>query len=553
MKPADELEPPRSRWPTVGLLLCMLLWVFAFTRDPLVLATVPGVIAFIAVIERARSTKQAVLLLSLFGALAIGTGYSWLAETIQRFGNQAPIPSYVATALFGVLGMAHGWVFILVYRAMLRRGNRPHPLQTAVLICAVECIPNIRFFPWMVGHGAVNNAPLLQSAEWGGVSGVSFALLCLIVPFHEWLHWAFAKSRSVARPQAALVTFVIGLALYGWGMWRYADVGDQIREAKQTIRVGIVQANIGSVDKRDAENGVRNKDALAKLAYERGSRMAVEQDAELIVWPETAVTLPVPFGLGARQADGYLAKHGYGFIRELGADRAFLCGMYEAYKTRRTERMDARRRGVDRYNTAALRQPGGYDAEWSTVRKVYLIPFGEYMPFGLPEEQFLPQNFKMRAAESGQKPLVYRELSLVPFLCYEGILPDHVREQCGGEAPDVLVSLTNDSWFGDTWEPYQHLNFTRFRCVEHRAPLVRATNTGISAFVSPTGDVLKQLELGLSDEKRGNPEVLVHDVALLKGSRTIYASFGHMLPYLLWVVALLGLLAAMLKPPPLVE
>lgn len=553
MKPAPPSASSSARWPTYLLLLCMLLWVFAFTDDPLVLATVPGVLGFVAVVERARSTKQAFLILSLFGAVAIGAGYSWLAETIQRFGNQAPVPSYIATALFGVLGMAHGWVFIFVYRAMLRRGNRPHPLGVVVLICAVESIPNIRFFPWMVGHGAVNNAPLLQNAEWGGVSGVSFALLCLIVPFSEWIRWAFARTRGTARPKAALATFAIGLALYGWGMWRYADVNAALRDAQQTLRVGIVQANVGSVDKRDAERGVQNKDALSRRAYERGSREAAAAGAELIVWPETAVTLPVPFSLGPRQADGYLANNGYRFIRELGQERAFLCGMYEAYRTRRTERMDGRRRGVDRFNTAALRQPGGIDAEWTTVRKVYLIPFGEYMPFGLPEEQFLPQNFKMRAGESGQAPLSYRERTLVPFLCYEGILPDHVRQACAGEAPDVLVSLTNDSWFGDTWEPYQHLNFTRFRCVEHRAPMVRATNTGISAFVTPTGDVVKQLGLGLSDAKRGKPEVLVHDVRLLGHGRTLYASLGYMLPYAFWVLALLGLLAALAKPPRITE
>ncbi|MDJ0973503.1 MAG: apolipoprotein N-acyltransferase [Planctomycetota bacterium] len=553
MNSASDSASTPARWPTYLLLLCMLLWVGAFTRDPMVLATVPGVLGFIAVVERARTTKQAFLILSLFGAIAIGTGYSWLADTMQLFGGLAPIPSYLATALFGVLGMAHGWVFIFVYRAMLARGNRPHPMSTAILICAVESIPGIRFFPWMVGHGAVNNAPLVQNAEWGGVSGVSFALLCLIVPFYEWIRWAFASTRTTARPKAALLTFAVGVGLYGWGMWRYADVNDAVREAEQTLRVGIVQANVGSVDKRAAENGVVNKDVLARRAYERGSREAADKGAELIVWPETAVTLPVPFSLGPRQADGYLANNGYRFIRELGQERAFLCGMYERYNTRRTQPMDGRRRGVDRYNTAALRQPGGIDAEWTTVRKVYLIPFGEYMPFGLPEEQFLPQNFKMRAGEGGQKPLYYRERTLVPFLCYEGILPDHVREACAGEAPDILVSLTNDSWFGDTWEPWQHLNFTRFRCVEHRAPMVRATNTGISAFVTPSGDVVKMLGLGLTDEKRGNPEVLMHDVRLVDHGRTIYASFGYMLPYALWVLALLGLLAALAKPPPITE
>ncbi len=192
------------------------------------------------------------------------------------------------------------------------------------------------------------------------------------------------------------------------------------------------------------------------------------------------------------------------------------------------------------------------DAEWTTVRKVYLIPFGEFMPFGLPESM-LPQGFKMRAGESGQQPMKYKQHTLVPFLCYEGILPDHVRGSCGGTQPDILVSLTNDSWFGDSWEPYQHLNFTRFRAVEHRAPIVRATNTGISAYVSASGDVVKTQPLGLSEAKRGNADVLQHEVRILDRDRTVYASFGYMIPYALWILSLLALLSSMMRPPPIME
>lgn len=552
MTPAPDAATEQSPWPTLALLLCMLLWVFAFTPTPIALATAPALLAFLAVVERAPSTKRAILIVGVFGAIAIGIGYSWLANTIQLFGRQSAPVSYLATALFGVVGVVHGWIFIVVHRAMRRRGVRPHPMQIVILFCAVESIPYIRFFPWMVGHGAVDNPPLLQSAEWGGVPGVSFALLCLIVPFHEWIQWAFGRERERTRPRAALVTFCVGLALYGWGMWRYGDVNEEVAATSRTLRVGMVQANIGSLDKQAAEKGVRDMQGLERAAYEAGTRKALAQDVELVVWPETAVTLPVPFGRGARQVDGYLSQHKYRFIRETLGDKAgLLAGMYEAYDTRRREGWN-QGRGVDRYNTAALRQPGGMDAGWSTVRKVYLIPFGEFMPFGLPDS-LLPQNFKMRAGETGQEPLTFKDLRLVPFLCYEGILPGYVRQACAGEAPDVLVSLTNDSWFGDTWEPWQHLNFTRFRAVEHRAPLVRATNTGVSAFVSPSGDVLAQTALGLTVESLGEPDVLVHDVRLRGQGRTLYARFGHMLPFLFWVLALLGLMGALMKPPPVLS
>ena len=187
-------------------------------------------------------------------------------------------------------------------------------------------------------------------------------------------------------------------------------------------------------------------------------------------------------------------------------------------------------------------------------RKVYLIPFGEYLPLPLDPKKYLPQQFVMRGGEmegearKHSSMLEYKGLKLAPFLCYEGILPDHVIDVCGGERPDVLVSLTNDSWFGDTWEPYQHLNFTRFRAVEHRAPLVRATNTGISAFVSITGDVADEDRLGLFEEG-----VLVKDIPLLERGPTVYVRFGHWFPTVALVISLLAFFSALMRPPPLID
>jgi apolipoprotein N-acyltransferase len=163
------------------------------------------------------------------------------------------------------------------------------------------------------------------------------------------------------------------------------------------------------------------------------------------------------------------------------------------------------------------------------------------MPLGLPRK-YLPQEFRMVAGEPPQPLLEFEGVRLAPFLCYEGILADYVRDVAGDARPDMLVSLTNDSWFGDTWEPWQHLNFTRFRAVEHRAPLIRATNTGISAFVSAAGD----LEGTLSHDVAG---VLVRDVPLVDRDRTLYVRIGYRLPWLFGAWALLAWLVTMVRRP----
>jgi apolipoprotein N-acyltransferase len=536
------------------LLACgMFLWVGAFMPEPQVLCTVPGLVCYLLLIERCKKLRHAVLWSGFFGAIAIGTGYRWLAQTVQDFGNIAPLPSYLMTALFGVMGMAHGVVILFLYRGMLVRGRRPHPLVLVLLFVAAEALP-IRLFPWKIGHGAIDVPPLVQAASWGGVSAVSFVLLCLVVPIHEWVVWAFARRGPPARPQAALVTFAVGCAFFGIGHLQYRAALSDEAAATKTLRIGIVQPNVGRKDKRAATEAEGSQRDQSVAAYERGSRLAAKEGAELIVWPETAVVDSVPVMEPKHDphvTNGYLSRVGYRFLDELGRDHAFLLGMYE----RRMGRKRLSGGAFDeRYNVAALREPGDRAASWSVYRKVFLIPFGEYLPLPLDERKYLPQKFKMIAGETeGEKrqfsgALAYKGLRIVPFLCYEGILPDHVREVCGDAHPDILVSLTNDSWFGDSWEPYQHLNFTRFRAVEHRAPLVRATNTGVSAFVSITGDVAASDRLGLWQEG-----VLVKDVPILDRGPTIYARFGHWFPTLAAIIVLLALFSAWMRPPPLLS
>ncbi len=542
-------------WINVGLALLSGVWVLAFSPHPQAIAALPGFVAVLALIERVRTTKAAVLWIVAFGAVGIGFGYRWLAQTVRDFGEldeqvgplAVPV-SWLILAVYGVAGTVHGILFAVLYRWMRRPDRRPHPLATVTLFVACESLP-IRFLPWMAGYGAVEVAPLRQAAEWGGVHAVSFALLCLVVPFHEWLRWVgysfqerFSHSEGgagaypPARPGAAAVTFAVGAAIYGVGLVRLHQVAAQERDAPRTVRIGIVQANVGSKAKRAVENERVEEARRNREAYKAGSRGAADRDAELIVWPETAMVegLPLWNSVGGRflppdAISRGLAAHGYGFVDEVGQGRAMLIGGYED----ELGPLDAKtgRREEVRYNAAMLRQDDG--KSWDLYRKVRLIPFGETMPGsslfpGLAK--MLPQARKMTAGDLPQPPLVWRrkdgDVRIVSFICYEAILPNLVSDLCEGTHPDLLVNLTNDSWYGDTWEPHQHLNFSRFRAVEHRAPLVRSTNTGISAFIDPTGEVVTRLGY----EKQG---VLVLDVPLVPRGRTPWEVLSGAIRWLL--------------------
>ena len=79
---------------------------------------------------------------------------------------------------------------------------------------------------------------------------------------------------------------------------------------------------------------------------------------------------------------------------------------------------------------------------------------------------------------------------MTPLVCYEDILPEFTNQAVRHADPELLVNMTNDAWFGDTLEPWQHLALAQFRAIEHRRYLVRGTNSGVSAVVDPVGRVV---------------------------------------------------------------
>ena len=124
------------------------------------------------------------------------------------------------------------------------------------------------------------------------------------------------------------------------------------------------------------------------------------------------------------------------------------------------------------------------------------------------------------------KPLVHNGIKYGVLICYEDILPNFVLDVMKSR-PDILINITNDAWFGDTHEPIIHLALSVFRSVEHRRYLVRSTNTGISAFIAPTGEITHQT--GTFTQ-----ETLLASVIPLS-TDTLYSQFGNWLGWMLFL------------------
>jgi len=168
-----------------------------------------------------------------------------------------------------------------------------------------------------------------------------------------------------------------------------------------------------------------------------------------------------------------------------------------------------------------------------------LVPFGEYIPFGDTFPQFYswsPYSGRFWRGENIE-PLKLNGRAISVNICYEDIFPGHVRLLMQGgrdqRIPDAMFNLTNDSWYGDTVQPMEHLVLASFRSIEHRRTLVRSTNTGISAIIDPVG----RIDLRTSQWTKAS---LAGRVPLMQG-RTVYAVLGDWIGWVCAAVVVIGI------------
>ncbi len=205
----------------------------------------------------------------------------------------------------------------------------------------------------------------------------------------------------------------------------------------------------------------------------------------------------------------------------------------------------------------ARRTPPGHPRQWSKLNsamladregvvssrydKHLLLMFGEYLPLGdlFPGLYGLSPNSSAFTRGSSLDPLLFGDKRLATTICYEAIIPGFFNDMVRHAKPDLLVNMTNDAWFGDTIEPWQHLALAKLRTVEHRRYLARATNTGISAIVDATGAMVAH---GGSFSE----EVITGQVRYLTGG-TIYQVLGDK-PWWALAVIMFGLCVVRRRP-----
>lgn len=389
----------------------------------------------------------------------------WLNIVMTTYGRLHPVFSAVAYLLLvGYLALFFGVATWAACR-LRERLRLPLVFTLPVLWVALEFLRSFLLsgFPWAaLGYSQQGRLLLIQSADLFGVYGLSFLVILSNVALAEVVT---ALRRRRVRPvtwAGGALAILLVAANFGYGVVR---LGDDLDGREKTMRVGLVQGNIDQGVKWDPGHQMTTIDIYRDLSLAARE----ESELDLFIWPESAT--PFYFQEPTPWREEVLTVP-----RRSGTPLLFGSPAYER-----------KNREIRFLNSAFLLSSQG--KELGRSDKVHLVPFGEYVPFG----RFFPFIDKLVVGIGDFSPGTISPLPLNGgeigvLVCFEGIFPEIARDYVR-KGSDLLVNITNDAWFGRSSAPYQHLGMTRFRAVENRVWVARAANTGISAFIAPSGRI----------------------------------------------------------------
>lgn len=463
MRPVEHLSerlPPWLLWllalgagAVAALAFAPFNW---FVLAPLALALWFGLLV-------GATPRQAAFTGYAFGLGFFGVGVTWIFNSLLVFGH-APlaVASFITVLFVLVMALYPALLSALAVRFLpLTRPAGLLALAGGVVLMELARSWLFSGFPWLLFGHTVLDTPLRPWLPLAGELGAGLVLALLAVA----LVWVAQRGHRIAGAALAAAVLAVSLALTPL-QW--------VQPTGERITVAMVQGNIDQARKW-APDGIEYSFGV----YAEHSMAAA--GADLVVWPETAV----PAFLSEIE----------GPLRDLAGDLSgegseLLLGIFDH---------DPGTRAM--FNSVVHAGTGaGYD-------KRQLVPFGEYIPLRdrlawldrllqIPMSDLSPGEGDGRMAVAGTTAGI--------SICYESAYARHIR----AALPEAgfLLNVSNDAWFGDSLAPAQHLQIARVRAAETGRPMVRSTNTGISALIDADGRVLERSGLFSREVVRGTIE-----------------------------------------------
>ena len=474
-----------------------VLLVLCFPQPNLSFLVWVAGVPLLAALLSETSLRRAFLLGYLAGVIFILISCGWIAEVIRFYGGLPRLLSFGALLLLSLLFAVFFGFYGLAVGALGRWSRGLALLSAPVVWVACEYGRTHLFtgFGWNLLGYAVAPEGLRSLATVTGVYGLSFlavatqaVILGLVL---------FKRVRGVQATALAWVALLVG------GNWIAAP--PPLDRKLKTETVYLVQPNIPMKAPAPGTEGEKRPSPDWREMLRR-TLLRVREDAParppLVIWPES----PAPFyynrDAAFRASVNTLAR----------SMRAFLIMGVVNFTEGESSKDSPKPR-----NTAVMISPeGSLRLEYD---KIQLVPFGEYVPaWAFPDKigkitaeagHFVPGRVP-RVGETDRGKLGV-------FICYETIFPDLVR-RFAQKGAGVLVTISNDAWFGRSSAPQQHFAMVRMRAIENRRYVLRAANDGITAVLDPYGRVVERLD-------RFEPAILTGTFEYRSG-RTFYTRFG---------------------------
>jgi len=441
------------------------------------------------------SPARALLRGYLFGLGSFGLGISWVYISVHDYGGAAVFGSVAIT----VLCVAFWAIFpaITAWLSVKLQGHKSiEPLTLPLIWVLVEYFRGdllLNGFPWFVSSYSQLSTTLAGYVPLIGAYGSSFLLV---------LSASLAMHMLRNKPQRLLMAASIGLIWSVGGLLKLTDWTDVIGKPIHTV---LVQGNVTQDQKWRPENRLNTLLMYKKMTEENWG-------ADVIVWPETAIP-------------AYLSQ----------VDEFFLQPLKQKALQHNTDLIVSLPTEGETENEIynAVITLGKHKGMY---RKNHLLPFGEYMPLQ-PLSGLVLKGLNIRMGDftrggDSQDLLKAGGYPFITTICYEDAFGDAGLYKLEDAA--YLVNVTNDGWFGDSFEPYQHLQIARMRAIETGRYMLRATNTGATAVINPKGEIIALAPLFTTTTLKAE--------ILPMGGITPYAQLGDGKVMLLLLATLMALL-----------
>lgn len=447
---------------------------------------------------RHRSARQAFGIGWAYGFGLWFVGAFWLYTSIHVYGDTSAFLS-VLMIIFMALVMG---LFTALQTWIYRRFFPETPLTFAPLWVFFEWVKTWIFtgFPWLFVGYAFTERFLDHYAPLFGVFGVSFVVILLACALVEILN--------------KRVFWIIPSLVLLFGAWAASHLEFVQKKAEKPLSVSLIQGNIPQDLKWLTEYQVKTLMIYANLSR-------TEWGQDLIVWPESSIPM---------------------FQTDI---EPFL----DAMNTQAKKTGTAWVTGIPYWdlNESDVKQHPMYynsimasgDESSGLYKKQRLVPFGEYIPLSgwlswvLPALQNDPSMSGFSRGASTQKPLNIKNHHLGAAICYEVAYPNLTRRNASQS--DYLVTVSNDAWFTGTAGPWQHLQMVQMRAKENGRWFIRATNTGVTAFIDHHGHIVKQAPIDQATVLRGELPAMQGETLYMRLSDWPILGFSLLLLILGWI------------------